>query len=131
MTVIPCVGAVIQDAEGRLLLIKRGHEPGRGLWSIPGGKIEGGESDENAVAREVLEETGLIVTVGRLVGSVRRPTGTADAEFDIRDYAASVTAGTLSPGDDADDATWAGPSELEVLPLTEGLLGALRSWGVL
>ena len=131
MRVIPCVGAVIRDADGRLLLIRRGHEPGKGLWSIPGGKVEAGESDEDAVAREVLEETGLVVTVGRLIGSVRRPAGVPDAEFDIRDYAASVTGGTLIPGDDADDAVWAGMAELEKLPLTGGLLDALRSWGVL
>jgi ADP-ribose pyrophosphatase YjhB (NUDIX family) len=130
MKVIPCVGAVIKDAEGRLLLVRRGHEPGKGLWSIPGGKIEEGESDEDAVAREVLEETGLVVAVGRLVGSVRRPAGTAGIEFDIRDYAASVTSGRLIPGDDADAAAWAGPAELRTIPLTGGLLEALRSWGV-
>jgi 8-oxo-dGTP diphosphatase len=130
MRVIPCVGAIIRDADGRLLLIRRGHEPGKGLWSIPGGRVEDGESDEVAVAREVLEETGLIVAVGQLIGSVRRPAGTADAEFDIRDYAASVISGTLSAGDDADDAAWAGPSELDTLSLVEGLLDTLRSWGV-
>lgn len=131
MKVIPCVGAVIKDAEGRLLLVRRGHEPGKGLWSIPGGKIEDGESDQDAVAREVLEETGLVVAVGRLIGSVRRPAGTADAEFGIRDYAASVTSGSLVPGDDADDARWAAPADVEVMPLADGLFQALRSWGVL
>lgn len=131
MRVIPCVGAVIKDASGRLLLIQRGHPPGRGLWSIPGGRVENGESDTDAVAREVLEETGLVVAVGRLIGSVRRPAGIPDAEFDVRDYAAEVTGGTLVPGDDADDATWAGPAELSALPLTDDLLETLRSWGVL
>lgn len=126
--VIPCVGAVIKDEFGRVLLIKRGHEPGKGLWSIPGGRIEAGESDAAALVREVREETGLIVAPGRLIGSVRRPAG-PETEFDIRDYAASVTGGTLVPGDDADDAVWAGPAELDSLPLTAGLLDALRSWG--
>jgi ADP-ribose pyrophosphatase YjhB (NUDIX family) len=122
---------VIKDGSGRLLLIKRGHEPGKGLWSIPGGRVEAGESDANALVREVREETGLVVTAGRLIGSVRRPAGVTGSEFDIRDYEVSVTGGTLTPGDDADDAVWAGPTELASLPLADGLLAALRSWGVL
>ena len=54
-----------------MLMILRGHEPGKGLWSIPGGRIEPGESDEQAVVREVREETGLEVTCGRLLGCGR------------------------------------------------------------
>jgi 8-oxo-dGTP diphosphatase len=119
---------VIKDHLGRLLLIKRGHEPGKGLWSIPGGRVEAGESDEAALVREVREETGLAVAVGRLIGAVRRPAG-AGSVLDIRDYAASVIGGTLVPSDDADDAVWAGPADLQSLPLTDGLLDALRSWG--
>jgi 8-oxo-dGTP diphosphatase len=129
--VIPCVGAVIKDSTERLLLIRRGHEPGKGLWSVPGGRIEDGESDADALVREVREETGLVVTPGRLIGAVRRPSGTAGSVFDIRDYAAEVTGGALVPGDDADDAMWAGPSELGSLPMTPGLLEMLRSWGAL
>jgi 8-oxo-dGTP diphosphatase len=129
--VIPCVGAVIKDGAGRLLLIRRGHEPGKGLWSVPGGRIEDGESDADALVREVREETGLAVAPGRLIGTVRRPSGTAGSVFDIRDYMAEVTGGTLAPGDDADDAMWAGPGELDRLPMTPGLLEALRSWGAL
>jgi len=127
---IPCVGAVIRDGAGRLLLIKRGHEPGKGQWSIPGGRVEAGESDAAAIVREVREETGLVVVAGRLIGSVRRPAGGDGGVFDIRDYAAAVTGGALVPGDDADDAVWAGPAELATLPLTAGLLDTLRSWGV-
>ena len=127
--VIGCVGAVIKDEAGRLLLIRRGHEPGKGLWSIPGGRIEPGESDEAALVREVREETGLVVTAGHLIGTVRRPGGPGRV-FDIRDYAAEVTGGTLVPGDDADDAMWAAATDLESLPLSDGLLAALRSWGV-
>src|SRR5258707_14303163 len=73
--VIACVGAVIEDDAGRLLLIKRGHDPGRGLWSVPGGRVEAGETAEEAVVREVREETGLIVVTGPLIGSVRLPGG--------------------------------------------------------
>lgn len=127
---IPCVGAIITDAAGRLLLIRRGHEPGKGLWSLPGGRVEPGETDAQALVREVAEETGLAVRPGELIGSVRRaaPGGRV---FDIRDYAATVAGGTLTAGDDADDARWARPAELAALPLTDGLADTLARWGVI
>ena len=62
---IPCVGAIIRDPAGRLLLIKRGHDPEAGRWSLPGGRVEPGESDAQALVREMREETGLIVQPGR------------------------------------------------------------------
>jgi 8-oxo-dGTP diphosphatase len=129
-SVIPCVGGVITDDRGRLLLIKRGHAPGAGLWSLPGGRIEPGETDAEALVREMREETGLVVEPGRLVGSVRRPGQHSDV-FDIRDYAATVTGGTLRAGDDAAEVRWVAPSELESLPITEGLVETLTTWGVL
>lgn len=124
------MGAVIKDAAGRLLLIRRGHSPGEGLWSLPGGRVEPGESDHDAVAREVWEETGLSVVPGRLIGSVTRP-GLDGAAFVIRDYAASVTGGDLAAGDDAADARWVSPGEISALPLTTGLAATLSGWGVL
>jgi 8-oxo-dGTP diphosphatase len=99
------------------------------LWSIPGGRIEPGESDEDAVVREIREETGLRVTCGPLLGAVDRP------GLVIRDYHAVVTGGTLIAGDDADAARWASPAEAQALDsagqLTPGLLATLRSWSVL
>jgi ADP-ribose pyrophosphatase YjhB (NUDIX family) len=124
------VGAVVSGDDGRLLLIKRGHEPGAGLWSLPGGRVEPGETDEQAVIREVAEETGLAVLPGRLAGSLRRP-GPGGVVFDIRDYCATVTGGVLAAGDDAADAGWVDPAGLAALPLTEGLLDLLTEWGVL
>ncbi|HEX4063823.1 MAG TPA: NUDIX domain-containing protein [Streptosporangiaceae bacterium] len=124
------MGAIISGSGGRLLLIRRGHEPGLGLWSVPGGRVEPGETDEQAVIREIREETGLSVVVGRLVGSVRRP-APGGAVFDIRDYAATVTEGTLTAGDDADEARWVDQAEMAALPLTDGLAEALTEWGVL
>jgi 8-oxo-dGTP diphosphatase len=129
-SVIPCVGAVIKDDEGRLLLIKRGHEPAAGLWSLPGGRIESGETDLEALVREIAEETGLEVEAGHLLGTVQRP-GLQGAVIDIRDYTATVTGGTLSAGDDAADARWVDVAELDGLALTDGLVEALTSWGVL
>jgi 8-oxo-dGTP diphosphatase len=129
-SVIPCVGAVVTDGRGRLLMIKRGHEPGAGLWSIPGGRIEPGETDEEALVREMFEETGLAVEVGRLIGRVQRP-GPNGTVIDIADYAATVTGGTLRPGDDAADARWVDLADLACMEITEGLIQALTDWGVL
>jgi len=127
---IPCVGAIITDDDGRLLLIKRGHEPDAGLWSLPGGRVEPGETDEQAVVREIREETGLSVRCDRLVGSVQRD-GLAGAVVDIRDYAVTITGGELAAGDDAADACWVSPADLARLPVTGGLVEALTAWGVL
>ena len=129
-SVIGCVGAVATDGRGRLLMIKRGREPGAGLWSIPGGRIEPGESAAAALVREMLEETSLTVEVGRLHGRVQRPV-LDGAVIDIRDYAVAVTGGTLRPGDDAADARWVAAADLNSLEITEGLIEALTNWGVL
>ena len=128
--VIPCVGAVVTDEQGRLLVIQRGHDPGAGLWSIPGGRIEPGETDAQALVRERLEETNMQVKVGKLIGRAQRP-GLGGAVIDIRDYAATVTGGTLRAGDDAADARWVTAAELGRLEVTEGLIEALTEWGVL
>jgi ADP-ribose pyrophosphatase YjhB (NUDIX family) len=124
------VGAVVTDGQGRLLMIRRGREPGAGLWSIPGGRIEPGETDAEALVREMLEETSLTVQVGRLLGQVRRP-GLNGAVIDIRDYTATVIGGTLRPGDDAADARWVAAGEMDSLEITGGLIEALTDWGVL
>jgi 8-oxo-dGTP diphosphatase len=130
VSVIPCVGAVVTDEQGRLLVIQRGHDPGAGLWSIPGGRIEPGETDAQALVRELLEETNLQVKVDRFIGRVQRP-GLGGAVIDIRDYAATVTGGMLRAGDDAADARWVTAAELARLEVTEGLIEALTEWGVL
>jgi len=131
---VPCVGAIIRDEAERLLLIQRRNEPGAGLWSLPGGRVKAGETDQRAVVREVAEETGLVVTCGRLVGFVERP-GRPGSVFEIRDYAALVTGGRLAAGDDAADTRWVTPAQAAALDaagqLTDGLVAALRSWGVL
>lgn len=125
---IPCIGAII-TAGGRILLIRRGHEPEAGRWSLPGGRIEAGETDEQALVREVREETGLEVSPGPLIGAVDRP-GPDGRVLVIRDYAATVTGGSLAAGDDADDACWFSVRDLAGLLLTTGLEKALNDWGV-
>ena len=127
---IRCVGAIVTDGDGRLLLVKRGHEPEAGRWSLPGGRVNPGESDPQAVVREVREETGLWVEPGRLVGAVERP-APGGAVFDISDYAASVSGGSLAAGDDAADARWVHPCDIDRLELTSGLARTLTEWGVL
>lgn len=101
---IRCVGAVVHDAAGRLLLVRRANEPGRGQWSLPGGRVEAGETDASAVARELHEETGLEVLAGSLVGSVQRPASAG--VYVIFDYRAEVVGGRLRAGDDAADVAW-------------------------
>src|SRR3954452_5841495 len=106
---VPCVGAIVRDQQGRLLLVKRANPPGRGLWSIPGGRVEPGETARAAVAREVLEETGLHVVVTEVAGVVERdaPDGSV---YVIEDFFAEVDGARgpmrLRAGDDAAAAEW-------------------------
>jgi 8-oxo-dGTP diphosphatase len=122
---VPCVGGLVYDDEGRLLLIQRRNEPGRGLWSVPGGRVEPGEDDAAALVREMREETGLDVAPGPLIGSVQR------GPFAIADYRCTVVAGTLAASDDALDARFVDRATLELLPLVDGLLVTLTEWDAL
>jgi 8-oxo-dGTP diphosphatase len=128
---IACVGAVAFDDSGRLLLVKRANPPAQGLWSIPGGRVEPGESAEIAVVREVLEETGLSVTIVREVGTVYRdaPSG---GRYVIRDFLVEPAAGAVPfAGDDADDARFFTVADLAPDELSPGLLEALRDWDLI
>ena len=127
---IPCVGAIVLDDARRLLLIKRGQAPAMGMWSIPGGRVEPGETHEVAVARELLEETGLVGAVVREVGTVHRA-APAGGTYEIRDFLLRVEGGDLHAGTDADDAGWFTRAELVELPCSPGLLEALELWDVL
>lgn len=127
---VRCVGAIVRDPAGRLLLVRRVNAPGAGQWSLPGGRAGHEEGDAEAVAREVREEAGLVVEVGRLVGTAE-VAGPGGVIFDIRDYAATVSGGHLTPGDDASDARWVTYEEMAGLPLVRDLEQTLASWGVL
>ena len=130
LPLVPCVGAVVHDAAGRILLIRRGHEPGRGLWSLPGGRVEAGESLAQAVEREVREETGLDVTAAAPVGSVHLPG--PGVTFDVVDLACTLIDPDQEPvaGDDADAVLFADATALAGLACTPNLLQTLRGWGV-
>ena len=119
------VGAFVFDAEHRVLVVERGEPPGVGLWSVPGGKQEPGETLAQAVAREVCEETGLVVEVGALACVVERIGD--DYHYVILDYRARVIGGSLiaTGGGDARAATFIALDELAKLPHSEGLLAAL------
>lgn len=122
---VACAGAVVRDETGRLLLVRRAHAPDAGLWSLPGGRLEPGETAEQAAAREVAEETGLQVVIGTALCRVTL------AGYVVDDFAATVTGGRLSAGDDALEARWCTPAELGQLHLTAGLYDELRRMGAL
>ena len=128
-TTIRCVGGILFDPYGRLLLIRRRNDPGSGQWSLPGGRVEPGETDKEAVVRELSEETGLDVIPGTLVGSVRR------GPYEIFDYACEVEGGNLTAGDDASEARWSDAADLAGLEaggeLVELLYVTLRDWNAL
>jgi 8-oxo-dGTP diphosphatase len=128
---VPCVGAVVHDARGRLLLIRRGHAPSAGLWSVPGGRMEPGETEVQAVVREVTEETGLRVRPDRVLGRVR-----IDGDgvvFTVTDWACTLLDPTAPPvaGDDAADVAFVDAAGLAALDMAPGVVAALSGWGVL
>jgi ADP-ribose pyrophosphatase YjhB (NUDIX family) len=115
------VGAVIV-VDGKVVLIKRRFEPLAGQWSLPGGTLEVGESLEAGTAREILEETGLVVEVGPVIEVFDRILFDADERvryhFVLIDYLCRPTSGTLRHGSDVDDAVLVDPGELERYRLT-------------
>jgi 8-oxo-dGTP diphosphatase len=124
-----CVGAVaVRD--GALLMVRRGHGPAAGEWSIPGGRVEAGELLAEAVVREVREETGLECVCGGLLGWVER---FADGyHFVILDFETTVLDdGEPTAGDDAAEVLWVPLHELLDLQLVDGLAEFLHDHGVL
>ena len=119
MTPIVAVGAFVFDRDGRVLLVQRAKDPGMGLWTVPGGRLERNETLAQAVAREVREETGLIVEVGALACVVERMGD--DFHFVILDYLARTIGGTLAAASDASDAKFVTDQEAAQMPLTDGL----------
>ena len=123
------VGAVVVH-DRRLLLIERGRGPARGLWSVPGGRVEWGETLAQAIEREVAEETGLRVACGPFIGFVER-IGAA-SHYVILDFWAEVIGDDVSlrSGDDASDAAWIPLDLLHTVELVDGMLDFLVEHGV-
>ena len=106
------VGVVVRDIQDRLLLVRRAHDPARGLWALPAGFVDADEDPRAAAARECLEETGLLVEIGEVVDVYASRGGAAS--FFIA-FQAVVRGGVLQVGDDADDAGWFARNALPAL----------------
>jgi 8-oxo-dGTP diphosphatase len=117
------VGAVVFNAQGEIVLIKRGKAPHYGRWMIPGGSLEWGETLEQAAVREVREETGLDIEIETFVDFFQAISPEAPGyHFLIMDYAARAIAGSLAAASDALEARWVGVDSLVAYDLTPELL---------
>lgn len=118
------VGAVVLDEAGRVLLIQRGQLPAKGRWTVPGGRVEFGETLEQALLRELQAETGMTGRVGPLCEVFEY----IDERFHyvILDYLVSEPRGTLAAGEDAADARFFTLAEIAALETTDGLLAVLE-----
>lgn len=109
------VGAVVLQGDS-ILLVRRGREPMKGEWSLPGGRLELGETLEQGVVREVLEETGLVVTPLAHIETISRIVHDEDGRvryhYVLIDFLCEVTGGSLASGDDAMEAAWVSVAEL-------------------
>jgi 8-oxo-dGTP diphosphatase len=110
------VGAVVIDGT-KVLLVRRGNEPLKGEWSLPGGAVELGETLQQGVVREALEETGLVVVPAGIVEVLDRITkdgagGRIRYHYVLVDFVCRVTGGALREGSDADEVRWVAREEL-------------------
>jgi len=109
------VGAVVWDGPDRVLLVRRGQPPKQGEWSLPGGRVEPGETLREALAREVREDTGLEIAIGSLIDVIdlveRADAGALVTHFVLIDFTAEVAGGTLRAASDAAACGWFTPAE--------------------
>lgn len=123
------VGALIVDA-GRVALVKRGHAPLLGEWSIPGGMLELGETVRQGAEREALEETGLVVRATELLGVFDRvvldDAKQCQYHYVLIDFLCERVSGDLHAAGDASDARWFTAEEITKLPLPRDTAGVIR-----
>ena len=125
------VGAVVLDGDGRVLLIRRGREPLKGEWSIPGGAVETGETLEEAVAREVREETGLEIAVEGVVTVLDRIRRDRDSRvryhYVLIDFACRLRSGVAASASDADAVEWVPITNLERFGVAAATMTVIRN----
>lgn len=123
------VGAVVLHC-GRVLLVRRGKAPALGKWSLPGGLVEVGETTEEAIRREILEECGCDVRLVGVAGVIDRITrddaGRVRYHYVLVDYAALASSDTVQAGTDADEAAWVDLDAVGTLDTTPGLQDMIR-----
>ena len=126
------IGAVV-IRDGKVLLIRRGVAPGRGLWAVPGGSLELGETLQQGAEREILEETGITIRAREPIYAFdffeRDPDGRIRFHFVVVDLAADYIRGDVKGADDALEARWLAPGELDHLPVSKNTLKLLRAAG--
>jgi 8-oxo-dGTP diphosphatase len=126
---VVAVGVLLLDGD-RVLLVQRARPPAVGRWTVPGGKVELGETLEEAAQRELTEETGLSATLGPVVEIldrvVRDDDGVIRYHYVILDFLGTDPRGELRAASDCQDARWVGVDELDRYPLTDGLLAVIE-----